>query len=157
MNLENWKKANPGKSLNDYYAYARKNGVKGESGSSMSNRPTANSKPQNSMTNNSSLMKNIISVVILLVMLATNPTESQHYNNAVTEVSTQINKEVGNWGVLEGVKNMGSNFLTKAVITVDYRRNFLLFSIQDVNLAGEKIGVSVGFVGMNHILWDQKN
>ena len=123
----------------------------------MSNRPTANSKTKNSITIHFSLMKNIISVVILLVMLATNPTESQHYNNAVTEVSTQINKEVGNWGVLEGIKNMGSNFLTKAVITVDHRRNFLFFSIQDVNLAGEKNGVSVGFIGMTHILWDKKN
>lgn len=27
MNLEEWKKANPGKSLNEYYAYARKNGI----------------------------------------------------------------------------------------------------------------------------------
>ena len=126
MNLEDWKKANPGKSLNDYYAYARKNGIKGESGSSMSNRPTANSKPKNSITINFSLMKNIISVVILLIMLATNPTESQHYNNAVTKVSAQINNEIGNWGVLEGVKKLGSNFLTKTVITVDYRRNFVI-------------------------------
>lgn len=154
MNLEDWKKANPGKTLNDYYAYARNNRIKGESGSSMSNRPTANSKTKNSITINFSLMKNIISVVILLIMLATNPTESQHYNNAVTEVSTQINEEVGNWGILEGVKNMGSNFLTKAVITVDYRRNFLLFSIQDVNVAGEKEGVSVGAFGFVYIIWN---
>ncbi len=154
MTLEDWKKANPGKSINEYYAYTRKNGIKGESGSSMSNRPTANSKPQNSVTNNSSLMKNIISVVILLVMLATNPTESQHYNNAVTEVSTQINKEVGNWGILEGVKNMGSNFLTKVVISVDYRRNFLLFSIQDVKVAGEKKGISLGAFGFVYIIWN---
>ena len=155
MNLEDWKKANPGKSLNDYYAYARKNGIKGESGSSMSNRPTANSKPKNSITINFSLMKNIISVVILLIMLATNPTESQHYNNAVTKVSAQINNEIGNWGVLEGVKKMGSNFLTKTVITVDYRRNFLLFSIQDVNVAGEKKGVSIGAFGFNYIIWEE--
>ena len=155
MNLEDWKKANPGKTLNDYYAYARKNGIKGESGSSMSNTPTANSKPKNSITINFSLMKNIISVVILLIMLATNPTESQHYNNAVTKVSAQINNEIGNWGVLEGIKNMGSNFLTKAVITVDYRRNFLLFSIQDVNVAGEKKGISIGAFGFNHIIWEE--
>ena len=87
-------------------------------------------------------------------MLATNPTESQHYNNAVNEVSTELKTEAGNWGILEGVKNMGSNFLTKAVITVDYRRNFLLFSIQDVNVAGEKEGVSVGAFGFVYIIWN---
>lgn len=155
MNLEDWKKANPGKTLNEYYTYARKNGIKIKRSSKMSNGPTANSKPQNSITNNYSSIKNIIYVVLLIIMVATNPTESQHYNNAVNEVSTELKKEAGNWGILEGVKNMGSNFLSKAVITVDYRRNFFLFSIQDVNIAGEKKGISIGVLGLNYIFWEE--
>ena len=47
-------------------------------------------------------------------------------------------------GILEGIKNIGSNYLTKAIVTVDNRRNFLLFSIQDVNLDGEKVATSIG-------------
>lgn len=138
MNLEDWKKANPGKSINEYYAYARKNGIHEESDSRISSRPTSNS--QNSVTNNNSWIKYIIPVVLLLIMIATNPSETRHYDNAVNEVSTQLKAEAVNWGILEGVKNFGSNFLTKATVSVDNRRNFLLFSIYDVNIAGIKSG-----------------
>ena len=157
MNLEDWKKANPGKSINEYYAYARKNGIQVESGSKISSSPTANSQPRNSVKNNNSWFKHIIPVVLLLIMIATNPTETQHYDNAVNEVSTQLKAEAGNWGILEGVKNFGSNFLTKATVSVDNKRNFLLFSFYDVNIAGDKIGTSIGFIGFNYIIWKEQN
>ena len=100
-------------------------------------------------------MKYIISVILLIVLIATNPSESQHYNYAVNEMSSKLKQEAGNWGVLEGLKNIGSNYLSKVTITVDHRRNFLLFSIQDVNVAGEKVGSSIGCIGINHIMWSE--
>ncbi|MDA8819276.1 DUF4359 domain-containing protein [Schleiferiaceae bacterium] len=157
MNLEDWKQANPGKSLNDYYTYARKNGITVDSISKKSNRSTiASTTSAPSVTNNSSQgwIKYAALAVVLIGLIATNPNETQHYNHAVNEASKQLKKEVGNWGILEGIKNIGSNFLTKATVTVDNRRNFLLFSIQDVNLAGEKVGTSVGVIGLNIIFWD---
>lgn len=155
MNLEDWKKANPGKSLNEYYAYVRNNGITEVSGSRKSSRPTPNIQTQNAADNNQNWIKHIIFGLLLPVLIATNPNESQHYDNAVNVMSSQLKKEAGDWGVLEGLKNMGSAYLTKVTITVDHRRNFLLFSIQDVNLAGIKVGVSIGFVGLNYIIWDE--
>jgi hypothetical protein len=157
MNLEDWKQANPGKSLNDYYTYARKNGITVDNSSKRANRNTTASYASTpTSTNNTSpgWIKYAALAVVLIGLIATNPNETQHYNHAVNEASTQLKKEVGNWGILEGIKNIGSNFLTKATLTVDNRRNFLLFSIQDVNLAGEKVGTSVGVIGLNIIFWD---
>jgi hypothetical protein len=157
MNLEDWKKANPGKSLNDNYTYARKNGITVDSSSKKSNRNTTTSYASTpTSTNNTSpgWIKYTVLAVVLIGLIATNPNETKHYNHAVNEASTQLKQEAGNWGILEGIKNIGSNFLTKATVTVDNRRNFLLFSIQDVNLAGEKVGTSVGMIGLNIILWD---
>jgi len=155
MNLEEWKKANPGRSLNEYYAYARKNGITVESKPRNVPRSTAHNQTNGPVQENKNWMKYIISVILLIVLIATNPSESQHYNYAVNEMSSKLKQEAGNWGVLEGLKNIGSNYLSKVTITVDHRRNFLLFSIQDVNVAGEKVGSSIGCIGINHIMWSE--
>ena len=147
MKLEDWKKENPGKSLNEYYAYARKNGITADSSSRKSNRSTTSSIPNASrVTNNTSQswVKYAFVCVVLFGLIVTNPAEAEHYDHAVSQVSTQLKQEVGDWGILEGLKNIGSDYLTKATVTVGNRRNFLLFSIQDVNLAGEKVGTSIG-------------
>ena len=144
MKLEDWKKDNPGKSLNEYYAYARKNGVSVDSNSKKSFRNTIPT--ETVITSNSSQIwvKYAFVFVVLFGLIITNPAEAEHYDHAVSQVSTQLKQEVGDWGILEGLKNMGSDYLTKATVTIDNRRNFLLFSIQDVNLAGEKVGTSIG-------------
>ena len=146
MNLKDWKKTNPGKSLNDYYTYRK---------SVCCDPPESTISAHNAINNSSpGWIKYAALAVVLIGLIATNPNETQHYDHALNEASTQLKKEAGNWGILEGIKNIGSNFLTKATVTVDNRRNFLLFSIQDVNLAGEKVGTSVGVIGLNVIFWD---
>lgn len=160
MNLEDWKKSNPGKSLNDFYTYARKNGTMIDRSTKNSNRSTTtstSSAPNTANNSNQGWVKYAFVCVVLFGLIATNPAEAEHYDYAVSEVSTQLKKEVGDWGILEGLKNMGSSYLTKATVTVDNRRNFVLFSIQDVNLAGEKVGTSVGVIGTNIIIWKTQN
>ena len=144
MKLEDWKKDNPGKSLNEYYAYARKNGVSVDSSSKKSFRNTIPTETVITSNSSQSWVKYAFVCVVLFGLIVTNPAEAEHYDHAVSQVSTQLKQEVGDWGILEGLKNIGSDYLTKATVTVGNRRNFLLFSIQDVNLAGEKVGTSIG-------------
>ena len=152
MNLEEWKKANPGKSLNQYYTYARKNGIDLNNDSKTNRASNIHDEYLSTSNSSQNWIKYVVICFIFFGLIITNPSETDHFNNAVDEVSTQLKNEVGDWGMLNGLKNIGSNYITKAIITVDHRRNFLLFSIQDVNFAGEKIGTSIGVVGITVVL-----
>jgi hypothetical protein len=64
MNLEEWKKANPGKSLNEYYAYARKNGITIESKPRNAPRSTA---PQSVATESITILHFEIDFFLIII------------------------------------------------------------------------------------------
>ena len=71
MNLEDWKQANPGKSLNYYYTYARKNGITVDVSSKKSNRNTTASTTSalNALNNSCQGWINYAALAVVLIGL----------------------------------------------------------------------------------------
>ena len=90
MNLEEWKKANPGKSLNQYYTYARKNGIDLNNDSKTNRASNIHDEYLSTSNSSQNWIKYVVICFIFFGLIITNPSETDHFNNAVDEVSLSL-------------------------------------------------------------------
>lgn len=137
-NPKEWLEQNPGSTLNDYYKIY--NVFK--SGTSSDLEVSSNHDG-----GNKSLKWYLLAGGLLLLMILTNPSYIDHVNVAESEIRTSVQKEAGNWGVLNFLRDRGAQFLSKNFIDASERKNYLIGSIHEVYLNGEHIGSTIGVFG----------
>ena len=140
--LEDWIKANPGKSLNDFY---KENAhslapTDGETKHFVENKPNTGGM--------SRMIRFVLVAFVLGIMILTNPKAEEHERVAQREFNNAIKNEVGNWGALNFLRNSGSSWLTRKLLDTDDRSNILIFSVHRIYFDGQHLGNTVGVLGV---------
>lgn len=134
-----WLKENPNKTLNDYFK---------EVGASADTTTSHKSSSSITERHSSGIQAwQIIVPLCLLIMVFTNPSAEDHRFVVQQEASDALQKEAGNWGAFNGVRNMGSKWLSNNLVDIGNRTNLLLFSTQVVYVNGDRAGMTFGALG----------
>jgi len=134
-----WLKENPSKTLNDYFK---------EVGASAGTTTSHKSSRSVTERHSSGIQAwQILVPLCLLMMVFTNPSAEDHRLVVQQEASDALQKEAGNWGVFNGVRNMGSKWLSNNLVDIGNRTNLLLFSTQVVYVNGDRAGMTFGALG----------
>ena len=134
-----WLKKNPSKTLNDYFKEV------GTSSKTTTLDRSSSSVPERHSSGIQAWQ--IIVPLCLLIMVFTNPTAEDHRLVVQEEASNALQKEAGNWGVFNGVRNMGSKWLSNNIVDIGNRTNLLLFSTQVIYVNGNRAGTTFGALG----------
>ena len=86
-------------------------------------------------------------IVVIVVSSLTNPSLSEHKDGVVEQIQQQVNNDLGDWGLFNGIRDWSFDKLGRGAISVTNRRNYLVFSVCDVTALGFPVGHSVGFMG----------
>ena len=140
--LEDWIKANPGKSLNDFYKENSHSFVPtdGEAKYSVENKPNTGG--------TSRLIRFVLVALVLGIMILTNPKAEEHERVAQREFNNAIKNEVGDWGALNFLRNSGSSWLTRKLLDTGDRTNILIVSFHRIYFDGKHLGNTVGVLGV---------
>jgi hypothetical protein len=134
-----WLKENPTKTLNDYFKEV------GTSAATNTSHKSSSSVPGRSTS--SIQTWHILVPLCLLILVFTNPSTEDHRLVVQQEVSEALQKEAGNWGVFNGVRNMGSKWLSNNLVDTGNRTNLLIASTHVVYVNGERAGITLGALG----------
>ena len=134
-----WLKENPSKTLNDYFKEV------GTSAATNTSHKSSSSVPERRSSGIQAWQ--IIVPLCLLIMVFTNPSAEDHRLVVQQEASDALQKEVGNWGVFNGVRNMGSKWLSNNLVDIGNRTNLLIASTHVVYVNGERAGITLGALG----------
>jgi hypothetical protein len=139
--LEDWIKANPGKSVNDFYKenahpFAPTDGVAQHS---VENKPNTGG--------TSRMIRFVLVALVLGIMILTNPKAEEHERVAQRELNNAMKNEVGDWGALNFLRNSGSSWLTRKLLDTGDRANILIFSVHRIYFDGQHVGNTVGVLG----------
>ena len=97
-------------------------------------------------------------IVVSIVASLTNPSLSEHKDGVVEQIQQQVNNDLGDWGLFNGIRDWSFDKLGRGAISVTNRRNYLVFSVCDVTALGFPVGHSVGFMGLVTVFqgdWDE--
>lgn len=97
-------------------------------------------------------------IVVIVVSSLTNPSLSEHKDGVVEQIQQQVNNDLGDWGLFNGIRDWSFDKLGRGAISVTNRRNYLVFSVCDVTALGFPVGHSVGFMGFVTVFqgdWDE--
>ena len=156
MELNEWRKVNGGGSINEYYAYLKREGISSPANTNREETNDTSNRNRGNVVNEKYGRKFgvgwyfLIGSIIVASLL--NPDMDRHRDEVLKEVIESGKEELGDWGMLDGLKNWGVGELLPKTVKVSNRRNFLVFSVCDVYLVGEQVGYSVGFYGMIRII-----
>jgi hypothetical protein len=89
----------------------------------------------------------ILLVCTAAVMIFTNPSADDHIREAHRAVKQELQTQSGNWGVFNGLRNLGTQWTTKHLVDANQRTNFLLFSTHTIYFNNQPIGRSWGAFG----------
>ncbi len=89
----------------------------------------------------------ILLVFTAAVMIFTNPTADDHIRESNRVVQEQIQSDAGNWGALNGLRNLGARWASNQLIDANQRSNYLLFSTHQLYFNGQPVGRSWGVFG----------
>ena len=134
-----WLKENPTKTLNDYFKEV------GTSAATNTSHKSSSSVPGRSTS--SIQTWHILVPLCLLILVFTNTSAEDHRLVVQQEASDALQKEAGNWGVFNGVRNMGSKWLSNNLVDIGNRTNLILFSTQVIYVNGNRAGTTFGALG----------
>ena len=89
----------------------------------------------------------ILLVCTAAVMIFTNPSADDHIREAHRAVQQELQTQSGNWGVFNGLRNIGARWASNQLIDANQRTNFLLFSTHTIYFNNQPIGRSWGVFG----------
>jgi hypothetical protein len=154
MKFKDWKKKdeNLNKTLNDYYAFLRStdnlNFEKFNSKNFKSEAPEGETPDKNEKAvDYSKYLRYLMTFVVVIVLNLSNPSVSAHKDAIVEQIQLQSRQELGDWGILNGIRDWSFDKLGRGTISVTNRRTFIVFSVCDVTVLGVPMGYSVGFLG----------
>jgi hypothetical protein len=89
----------------------------------------------------------IVLIFVGILMVFTNPTADDHIRESNRVVKEQIHFDAGNWGALNGLRNLRARWASNQLIVANQRTNFLLFSTHTIYFNNQPVGRSWGIFG----------
>jgi hypothetical protein len=145
MDYSEWKKLNVGGSVNDYYSYLKREGI------DLGKVNRVNVKTEYISNKRRFGVGWYFLIGSIIVAFLLNPDIDRHRDEVLKVINDSGDKELGDWGMLNGVKRWGLSKVMDNVVDVVNRRNYIVFSICDVYVGGEYSGRSVGFYTMVNV------
>lgn len=149
MEFNEWSKQNPDKSLNDYYAWRRKTG-EGEKTAQQAIKQNELSRGEQTLQDYSWW---IVFGLVIVFMWITNPDITQHTLIARQEIAGSAKKDVGDFGIFNGLKDGLIDFASTSVYVSGYE-NWVVCSKSTVLVMGIERGTCYGVFNNVWVVWD---
>ena len=89
-----------------------------------------------------------------MIALVTNPSAREHESQVRDQARREINFEIGDVGIFNGLKNFGASAISSS-ISVKNSRNWFVFSQCDVYVLGVYAGNTLGAFGSVWVFWEE--